>query len=395
MEGATAAPGRYVSELAFTRSANVAADADRKGLLRARTLAPEEQGQKQSFDLRPCTLHDLACEGAPAPDLLNLGFDSVDLSSLHSLQETLDRVRDAGRVSREQARSIRADLSGTSLRLSDGSAVKLLFIAPEGFIMRKAGPNGLSVATEALGDMNGHDGALSVHADQDVKGTPLRQMMRGAAPWLFRHETPDARNHWSPLMLLNLWIPLRQITRPLALMDRRTLNRPAQQLRYGLPTGAFLDREEEQSVNDIWTFLHDERQRWYFTSEMDSRRAYVFETLSTPHGSFRVPGEDAAEAGYLALTRAAKAVEQADEAGLQGAAADALEMPEVTTQALGRAVEEMDRLLAEARSGATELCREPGRDAWLARVESALERVVRKSIEMRIVALRIPFTRRA
>jgi hypothetical protein len=392
MVEAAPATGTYQAELAYTRQASVEPDEARPGLLRARTLPPAEQQLTESFDVRRCRIGDLAAEGAPRQDLVKLGFDTVDLSSFASVQEALGRVRDAGHVTEEDARAVRVGLSGAWLRLSDGSRLRFLFIAPEGFIMRKAGPNGLSVVTGPRGGMNDHEAATAVHADQDVKGTPLRQIMRGAAPWLFRHDTPDARNTWSPLMLLNLWIPLQQITRPLVLMDKRTLDRRAHQLRYGLPTDSFLERDEDRRVNDIWTFLPDEGQRWYFTSEMDSRRAYVFETLGTPHGSFIVPGEEVAERCYRALERGAAAVRKKDPVGLRQATEGVSDLPPpaVTTPALGRAIDAMGSLLQEAHDGASALCAGEGRDGWLSRTKAAMDRVVRKSVEMRVVALRLP-----
>ncbi len=390
MAGATA--GAYEAELAYTRSSDVGPDAARPGVLRARTLAPEQQKTKQSFDLRRCHVYDLAADGAPEPDLVGRGFDVVDLSPFADVHATLERVRAAGHITDADARAIRHGLTGAWLRLSDGSRLRLLTIASEGLIMRNAGPNAMTVTSGPRHGMNGHDAATAVHADQDVKGTPLRQLMRGAAPWLFRHDTPDARNGWSPLMLLNLWIPLQQITRPLALMDKRTLDRRAHQLRYGLPTDSFLERDADQSVNDIWAFLPDPAQRWYFTSEMDSRRAYVFETLGTPHGSFVLPGEDVAERLYRALERAAEAARQGDEAALRRVTDDvaSLPAPAVTTSALRRAIEAMGELLEEARGAASALCRGEGRDDWVSRTKAAADRVVRRSLEMRVVALRVP-----
>jgi hypothetical protein len=384
--------GSYDAELAFTRSTDVGPDDARPGLLRARTLAPEQQKTQQSFDLRRCVVHDLDADAAQKPDLVRLGFDVVDLASFAELQDTLEGVRAAGRITDADARRVRRGLTGASLRLSDGSALRLLTIASEGLIMRNAGPNGTSVTTGPRRGMNGHGAATAVHADQDVKGTPLRQMLRGAAPWLFRHDTPDARNGWSPLMLLNLWIPLQQITRPLALMDKRTLDRRAHQLRYGLPTDGFLERDEDQRTNDIWTFLPDAGQRWYFSSDMDSRRAYVFETLGTPHCSFVVPGEDVSERLSRALASAAAALRRKDETALRRAVddADAVAAPSVTTPALRRAIDAMARLLVEARGDAAALCRGDGSDDWLLRAKEATDRVVRRSIEMRVVALRVP-----
>ena len=71
-----------------------------------------------------------------------------------------------------------------------------------------------------------------------------------------------------------------------ALLDRRR-----HQLRYGLATQSFLEREEDMTINDIWTFLHHPDQRWHLRSDMDHRSAYVFDTLSTAHGACTLPGE--------------------------------------------------------------------------------------------------------
>jgi hypothetical protein len=377
--------------LAFTRAEDVGPDAERPGLLRARTRPPEVRGPS-IFDLHTCRLRDWAeCEGFQ-PDLLRHGFDCVDLPPVEGLRALLERVRDAGRVREEDAREIRRRLAGAWLRLRDGSHIRLLFIAPEGFIMRRAGPNGMAVSPPgSMTAMNGHDAAQAVHADQDVLGTPLRQIMRGAAPWLFRHDAPDSRNRWSPLLLLNLWLPLQQITRPLALMDKQTLDRRAQQLRYGLPTDAFLDRDEERRVNDIWTFLHDDRQQWYFRAEMSVGHAYVFETLGTPHGSFVVPGEERAERRVRQLDAAGEAIRRKDEANLREAVApDAGPAGPVGTAPLHRAIEAMEALIDEARAAAASLGQGVGAEAWLARAQRAGGAVVRKSLEMRAVAVRTP-----
>jgi hypothetical protein len=239
--------------------------------------------------------------------------------------------------------------------------------------------------------MNGHDAALAVHADQDVRGTPLRQLLHGAAPWLFRHEAPDSRNRWSPLFLLNLWIPLQQVTRPLALMDGRSLDRRTHQLRYGLPTDGFLDREADRRINDIWTFLHDASQQWYFRSELPLGRAYLFETLGTPHGSFVLPGEERAERRFRRLEAASEAIRRGDAPGLQRALAPGEERgAAVATRPLRRAIEAMDELLEEARRNAASLSRGVGGEDWCARAGRAMDAVVRKSIEMRVVAVRAP-----
>lgn len=167
--------------------------------------------------------------------------------------------------------------------------------------MRTAGPNGLSMAGSRSSGVNGHGQATSVHADQDVFGTPVAQLMDGRAPELFIHDSPDGYNHDAALLLVNFWIPLQQITQPLVLADGRSIDRRRHQLRYGLATDSFLERDDDLVINDIWSFLHDDDQRWYFRSEMDHRDAHVFNTLSTAHGAGTLPGEDVAERCYLAL----------------------------------------------------------------------------------------------
>jgi hypothetical protein len=374
------------AQLAFTRPEHVTPAG--AGPSRARTLDAGEAADPRSYDLRRCRIAD--CGDEFRPDLREHGFSHVDLSRMHALQAALERVRAAAHLGDADAAEIRRRLLGRALPLPDGARLWLLFIARDGFFMRRAGPNGLPLypAAHQLG-RNGHDAARTVHADQDVDGTPVRQILRGAAPWLFHHDSPRGANRRSRLHLLNLWIPLEQVTRPLALMDTRTVDRRAHQLRYGLPTDTFLRRDEDMRVNDIWTFLHDDAQRWYFTADMDPRRAYVFETLGTPHGSFIVPGEERAESSYRRLTAAVAAAR--DEAAFLRAlnAGTDPPSPEPGTEPLRRAIAAMDELIREGRLAAPAICRDDPR-GWLARAAQAAERVVRKSLEMRAIALLTP-----
>ena len=272
--------------LGFVPPSLAVPDVDHPGLFRAgpRASAPYEG---RGLDHHVCSATDWCRETSVQPDLPDVGFDTVDLSELDTLQYACARVREGGFVTDDDAATIRAALEGAVLRCSSGRSVTVLYLAPEGFIMRKSGPNGLSVVGKRSTGMNGHSAATSVHADQDVYGTPLTQVMDGRAPSLFRHDSPDGYNHDAALMLVNLWIPLQQITQPLVLGDGRSIDRRRHQLRYGLATETFLEREEDMAINDIWTFLHDPSQHWYLRSEMDHRSAYVFNTLSTPHGVLR------------------------------------------------------------------------------------------------------------
>src|SRR3954447_6146772 len=194
------------------RSAAVA-DVDHPGLLRAgpRASAPYA---RENLEPHRCSATDTGQDGTVQPDLLEFGFDSVDLSPFDDLQRACADVLDRGSVSDDDAATIRSSLQGAVLDCAGGRTVTVLFVADEGFIMRKAGPNGLSVVGPRSIGMNGHGGATSVHADQDVFGTPLTQLMDGRAPSLLRHDSPDGCNHDAGLMLVNLWIPLQQISQP-------------------------------------------------------------------------------------------------------------------------------------------------------------------------------------
>ncbi|PCC68884.1 hypothetical protein SAMN02745121_07586 [Nannocystis exedens] len=374
------------AELAFSRSEDVSLDA--RGLRRARTLDPDTRADPRSYDRRTCRAHDCSAPGGLQPDLREHGFSHIDLSPRRELQAALERVRVAGRLGPADVAELRRHLLGRTFALPGGERLWLLFIAREGFFMRRAGPNGIALAREPNPEMNEHDAAVAVHADQDVEGTPLRQLLHGAAPWLFRHESPHRRNRLSRLALINVWIPLDQVTRPLVLMDRRSLDRKNHQLRYGLITDAILRRGEDMRVNDIWTFLHDDAQRWHFTSEMDASRAYVFETLATPHGSFILPGEERAEARYRQLHEVVAAARRGDAEAVTRALAlaDDGRWRAPATASLARAIAAMEALLAEARADPSARVN----SNWCTRATAAAERVVRKSIEMRAVALLLP-----
>ena len=360
-------------------------DTERPGLLRAgpRAAAPYS---RENVERHICPATDTSRDGATVPDLVEFGFDTLDLSPLGALQEACHRVREAGAVSEGNAATIRSSLQDATLHCAGGQTVTVLFLAEEGFIMRKAGPNGMAVVGPRSKGMNDHGAATSVHADQDVFGTPLTQLMDGRAPSLFRHDSPDGTNRDAKLVLVNLWIPLQQVTQPLALADGRSIDRPRHQLRYGLATESFLDREEDMAVNDIWTFLHHPAQRWYIRSEMDHRCAYVFNTLATAHGACTLPGEDVAERCYLTLEAAETAIEAGDATALVEAISSSRhpEVPSEAPPALRAAIDTMVAVADEAHVDTAGTCGD-GADTWLARSREARGRVVRMSLEMRMV----------
>lgn len=368
--------------LGFTPPTVVITDDD--GLLRAGT-----RGGPYSDDTvvpHECTATDLAASGAPAPDLFRSGFDLADLSGLADLQATLERVRVAGRIEDDDATVVRSTLNGATLPLAAGRTVSVLHVADEGLIMRSGGPNGRSVVGARMKGMNGHAAARSVHADQDVHGTPLTQVMDGRAPTLFRYHAPDGDNDEAALMLVNLWIPLQQVVQPLVLGDGTSLDRARHQLRYGLPTTSFLTRDGDMVVNDIWLFLHDPAQRWCFRSDLDARHAWLFDTLSTPHSAGILPGEDAAERYYDALEDAEAAVGAGDAAALAEALVPLTDVAEPfgAPPGLRAAIAAMASVADEARLDPAGTCGQNAA-AWTATAQEARRRVVRLSIELRLV----------
>lgn len=379
------AVGTVEADIGFSRETDVIDDHEGRGLKRARSRTMDENSTPL-IEYRRCRIRDWSVPGQPPPSFRAMGFESINLASIEPLQALLTQIKQAGEIAPQQARQLRRHLRGAVFPLSEGRCLKMLHIAPEGLIMRKGGPNGLKVDPDArMSEMNGHDAAVAVHGDQDVRGTPLKQIMRGFAPWMFRHQTPDGSNLFSPLVLVNLWIPLQQITRPLALMDRRTLNAREHQLRYALPTDAFLDRTDDMRVNDIWAFLHDDAQQWYFHSDMSHDRAYVFDTLGEPHGSFILPGEDVAQLYYLQLQQLRGKLAAGER--VQEPAPVAAVLPASTTAPLRRAIESMAATLAAVPLDNGDAA---AVTTWLARAAAAMDAVVRKSLEMRVVALLLP-----
>lgn len=376
--------------LGFAREERITADETRPGLLRSATIEPAPL-DGATLDLRATDIRDLAA-GGERPTLGVQGFERIDLAPTPGLRPLLGRIRDQQSISDEDIRRLRRQLATGTIALADGSRLKILFVVGEGVIMRRAGPAGIDLDGGPGGT---HDGAINVHVDQDVLGTPVRQMLRGAAPRLFHHDAPDSTNRRSPLWLVNLWLPLQQITRPLTLVDTRTVNRRTQQLRYALPLDGILERDDEaRRTNDIWALRPDPTQQWYFTSELGVGDAYVFDTLSTPHTAFHLPGEDAAADRYRRLLDVERALLTGEPATVD-AATDTLLPVAPTTTPLATAIATMDDLLIEANHRRDVLVAEgDARGRWTARSAVARNAVVRSSIEVRAIAIRRPRHRR-
>ena len=372
--------------LGFTPPAVVIPDEDHPGFYRAGVRGGPYSDE--TIERHGCLATDLSAPGAVAPDLLDDGIDTVDLTGFADLQATLAKVLASGRIDDADAIVIRSTLDGARLPLVSGTTVTVMHVADEGLIMRSGGPNGRAVVGTRTVGMNGHGIATSVHADQDVFGTPLTQVMGGRAPELFRHRSPEGQNLDAGLMLVNLWIPLRQPVQPLVLGDSASLDRPRHQLRYGLPTTSFLERGDDMVVNDIWLFLHDDAQRWWFRSDLDHRHAWLFDTLSIPHGAGILPGEDVAEQWFATLEEAGTAVEAGDAAGLTVALASTPPadepLPDGTPPGLRSAIATMTAVADEARRDPSAVCGD-GASAWTEAAQAAREGVVRRSVEMRLV----------
>lgn len=363
--------------LTFTRPVDVVADEERAGLLRAVPASDDDAG-----DPHRCELHDLALSGTVEPGLEHAGFETVDLSDNLALQHALDDVRELDQITDAVNVAIRASLEGSHFGLSSGASLRVDLVVEDGLFHRRSGPNGLDVNPGGIDGTNGHGGAQFVHGDQDVFGTPLRQLLHGAAPDMFRHVTPDGRNDDATTFLLNLWIPIQAPVQPLALMDRRTLDAPHHQLRYGLPVDGFLDRDEEESVNDIWNFLHDPDQQWNIRSDMESDQGYIFDTLGTPHGAAVLTGEDALEELYLALHRRCEAHERGATAALS-THTPALRPP---TEATPTILETWHRMAALIEQADKSPAGEVSADEWCRQAQAAMDAVIRRSVELRLVA---------
>ena len=217
--------------------------------------------------------------------LVNNGFEYIDLKHSvndYSLYDSLKEALTNG-LTDTLAYKIRKQLSYFFTTLSDGSYLWILHIVDEGMVIRRNKPGCDPHECEPVG--NDEVGAKTVHGDQDLHGEPLHSMLFGLAPFLF-HPI------FSPLKILNIWIPLQEVrVRPLALMDVQSLNRKEHQLRYHIINKFMKNGQDDFLLNDCWTFLHHKHQKWFFYEGQTSNKAIVFETMGTPHGSFMVPGE--------------------------------------------------------------------------------------------------------
>jgi len=381
-------PERYRRDmrgtLTFAPLDGVEPDTERPDVLRAPFRTSDEPG-----DTHPCTFIDLAVDPTAEPGLEAAGFETVDLSGNDALQAALRRTRAADHLDDADAAAIRSSLEGARLDLADDKSLRIDHVADDGMILRRSGPDGIDVNPGGMDGANGHGGARHVHGDQDVYGTPLKQMMHGAAPDLFRHQTPDGRNDTSDTFLLNLWIPLHAPVQPLALMDRRTFDAPRHQLRYGLPVTSFLDRPEGADVNDIWAILHDDAQQWYVRTDMGPDQGYVFDTLGEPHGAAVLDGEVALGTTFEILRNVLAALDAGDHDAARAATAGKVQVPpDGTGPTIQAAWDRMRTLVDEVGPTLDNAERGDHRtiEQWADQARHAVDGVIRRSIELRLVA---------
>ncbi len=114
----------------------------------------------------------------------------------------------------------------------------------------------------------------------------------------------------------------------------------------------------------------------------------MFDTLSTVHGSCALPGEDIAADRHRRLASVEAAIGDRDIAALQ-ATVTGRGSGDVPTTSLRRAIATMDTLLDEAASQDERLIAGDAHD-WLRRSAAARAAVVRSSIELRALAIRLP-----
>jgi hypothetical protein len=372
-----AATSSVSAPIGFAPVESVVDDQERPGVLRSIRRRPSDDHASVAF--ATCTIRNLDTADR-APGFAEAGFEAVRLPERSGLVPLLGEISDAGAASDDHVERLRALLTGSAIELADGSRLHIDHVADDGVIVRHAGPDGTQI------DGAAHQGAVNVHIDQDVLGTPLRQLFDGGAAEVFAHESPDSRNDTSSHHLVNLWLPLQQITRPLTLMDGRTLDRRRHQLRHHLVVDGFLDRDEDQAVNDIWACLHDPAQEWWFRPDAELGEAYVFDTLSTPHASFVSPGEDVAADRHRRLGAVIDAVGTGDHRRRRELAqAPPLDLHPDASEPLRVAVDAMDGLLAEVRAAAEGDLD----DTWCARAQAARDAVVRRSLELRAVVTRV------
>ena len=119
------------------------------------------------------------------------------------------------------------------------------------------------------------------------------------------------------------------------------------------------------NVNDIWAFLHHPDQAWYVRSDMGPGQGYLFDTLGVAHGAATIDGEEELKDLLVALQERSAHVPSTSRPS--------------STPTLAAAWQELDSLRAESESG-------PVDAEWHRRLSAVADRLIRRSVEMRLVA---------
>src|SRR5690606_33756752 len=135
-------------------------------------------------------IRDLLWETDFKPCITEQGFEKTSLVRLGHFRALLEPLRSGNHLNPAYAKRLGRALLGRSIPLSRGKRMRVLFVAHEGTMMRVTGPNGLVVNAEVTHDsgINHKIGAPAVHGDQDVRGTPVRQILMGLGPYLLNHD---------------------------------------------------------------------------------------------------------------------------------------------------------------------------------------------------------------
>jgi len=120
---------------------------------------------------------------------------------------------------------------------------------------------------------------------------------------------------------------------------------------------------------------------------MDSRQGYLFNTLGTAHGAACLAGEDALAPLFLALSEAVGAIESGD--AVPALTAIDVSTPEPPYDASGPIRDGWKRLTQQI-GRANAMIAGSGSDAgwedWRTQTVEVLDSVVRRSVELRLVA---------
>eukprot|EP01043_Picozoa_sp_COSAG02_P000198 COSAG02_NODE_4_length_69935_cov_46.806590_6_plen_341_part_00 len=236
-------------------------------------------------------------------DLFETGVEYVDVSALPGLAEIAENSAAAVRLSDQDRQNVVSAFSLHWLSIRRGNLL-VLHVAPAGLALRFVGPGGEGQFDPDLAALPTWQPLA--HGDQNINGEPIRTLMGGFAPLVF--------HSWSPLHLLNIWLPTQQLVcQPLVAMDLTSLDVKISRHQYHI----YAKDDLGERLNDCWAFSHDDAQQWLSLGDAwcvpaliafvgssthsrfvvpnhdrNSSVAAIFHTTQTPHSSSPLPGEE-------------------------------------------------------------------------------------------------------